>query len=67
MRSAAACEPGPSRVVPSSGKASLGPGIRSRLSTLVHEHIDFHGSYPFVRQNLAGALRPLHDPAVDDA
>ncbi|MGX1547220.1 Tn3 family transposase [Streptomyces adustus] len=38
--------------------------IRSRLSPLVHEHINFHGRYPIVRSHSDGSLRPLRDPAA---
>jgi len=40
----------------------------ARLSPLAFEHINVHGRYTFVlAEPLArGALRPLHDPALDD-
>ncbi|WP_250282027.1 MULTISPECIES: transposase [unclassified Frankia] len=44
----------------------LSAEIRSRLSPLVFEHINFHGSYPFVRPGLAGDLRPLRDPVEEE-
>ena len=39
-----------------------GPQIRARLSPLLFEHVNFHGSYPFNRPNLGGRLRELRDP-----
>lgn len=41
---------------------TVSPEIRSRLSPLVHEHINFHGRYPTVRSQLGNTLRPLRDP-----
>ncbi|WP_127356929.1 Tn3 family transposase [Actinacidiphila soli] len=40
---------------------TISPEIPSRLSPLVHEHINFHGRYPIVRSHGDGALRPLRD------
>lgn len=40
--------------------------IRARLSLLLWEHINFHGTYPFNRPELPGRLRALRDPSVDD-
>ncbi|ABW14141.1 transposase Tn3 family protein [Parafrankia sp. EAN1pec] len=48
------------------GGMTLSAEIRSRLSPLVFEHINFHGSYPFVRPGLAGDLRPLRNPTDTD-
>ncbi|RPK48395.1 Tn3 transposase DDE domain protein [Streptomyces sp. ADI92-24] len=48
------------------GGMTLGPEIRTRLSTLVFEHINFNGSNPFVRPGLAGGLRPLRGPNTAD-
>ncbi|CAI7974465.1 transposase [Frankia sp. Hr75.2] len=45
---------------------ALSAEIRSRLSPLIFEHINFHGSYPFVRPGLAGDLRPLRNPTNTD-
>ncbi|MBV9026946.1 MAG: Tn3 family transposase [Streptomycetaceae bacterium] len=47
------------------GGLAIGPEIRSRLSPLVHEHINFHGRYPIIRSHRDGALRPLRDPNAD--
>jgi hypothetical protein len=44
------------------GGLTISPEIRSRLSPLVHEHINFHGRYPIVRSHGDGALRALRDP-----
>ncbi len=42
---------------------TISPEIRSRLSPLVHEHINFHGRYPIVRSHGDGAiLHPLRAP-----
>lgn len=46
------------------GGLSISPEIRSRLSPLVHEHINFHGRYPIVRSHRDG-LRPLRDPRAE--
>ena len=49
------------------GGLGISPEIRARLSPLVFEHINFHGSYPFHRPGLGGGLRDLRDPrAADD-
>jgi hypothetical protein len=47
------------------GGLTISPEIRSRLSPLVHEHINFHGRYPIVRSHADGALRALRDPSAD--
>jgi hypothetical protein len=47
------------------GGLTISPEIRSRLSPLVHEHINFHGRYPLVRSHGGGALRALRDPNAD--
>lgn len=39
---------------------------QGELETPIFEHINLHGSYPFVRPGLAGDLRPLRDPADTD-
>ena len=44
------------------GGLGVGPRIRARLSPLLFEHVNFHGSYPFNRPNLGGRLRDLRDP-----
>ncbi|MCX4596498.1 Tn3 family transposase [Streptomyces sp. NBC_01549] len=44
------------------GGVTVSKEIRSRLSPLVHEHINFHGRYPIVRSHGDGSLRPLRDP-----
>ncbi|MFF0034354.1 Tn3 family transposase [Streptomyces avermitilis] len=44
------------------GGLIISPEIRSRLSPLVHEHINFHGRYPIVRSHGDGSLRALRDP-----
>lgn len=38
---------------------SLSAEIRSRLSPLIFEHINFHGRYPIVRTHTDGQLRVL--------
>ncbi|MEU1377784.1 Tn3 family transposase [Streptomyces triculaminicus] len=43
------------------GGVTISPEIRSRLSPLVHEHINFHGRYPIIRSHDDSALRPLRD------
>lgn len=48
------------------GGLAISPEIRSRLSPLVHEHINFHGRYPIVRSHGDGSLRPLRDPAASE-
>ena len=49
------------------GGLGVGPAIRARLSPLLFEHINFHGSYPIHRPNLQGRLRDLRDPnAAED-
>ncbi|MEU0397191.1 Tn3 family transposase [Streptomyces sp. NPDC006208] len=48
------------------GGLTISPEIRSRLSPLVHEHINFHGRYPIVRSHGDGSLRPLRDPAASE-
>ncbi|GAB2488479.1 hypothetical protein GCM10027187_64630 [Streptosporangium sandarakinum] len=40
--------------------------IRSRLSPLVCDHINFHGRYPIVRSHQETALRPLRDPSAEN-
>ncbi|MBB5109583.1 Tn3 family transposase [Streptomyces spectabilis] len=45
---------------------TISKDIRSRLSPLVHEHINFHGRYPIVRSHGDGALRALRDPGDAD-
>lgn len=47
------------------GGVSISPEIRSRLSPLVHEHINFHGRYPIVRSHPGRALRQLRDPRAE--
>ncbi len=47
------------------GGLSISPEIRSRLSPLVPEHINFHGRYPIVRSHRDG-LRPLRDPRAEE-
>lgn len=44
------------------GGVTISKDIRSRLSPLVHEHINFHGRYPIVRSHGDGALRALRSP-----
>ncbi|MEV7871007.1 Tn3 family transposase [Streptomyces sp. NPDC088124] len=44
------------------GGLTISQEIRSRLSPLVHEHINFHGRYPIVRSHGDGVLRALRDP-----
>ncbi|MET9644806.1 Tn3 family transposase [Streptomyces syringium] len=44
------------------GGVTVSPGIRSRLSPLACEHINFHGRYPITRSHSDGALRPLREP-----
>jgi TnpA family transposase len=44
------------------GGLSISHDIKARLSPLLFEHINFHGSYPFHRPNLQGRLRDLRDP-----
>ncbi|ROQ65243.1 TnpA family transposase [Streptomyces sp. CEV 2-1] len=44
------------------GGLTISQEIRSRLSPLVHEHINFHGRYPIVRSHGDGSLRALRDP-----
>ncbi|MFF3062270.1 Tn3 family transposase [Streptomyces sp. NPDC057909] len=39
--------------------------IRSRLSPLMHEHVNFHGRYPIVRSHPGRALRRLRDPRAE--
>lgn len=48
------------------GGLTISSEIRSRLSPLVHELINFHGRYPIVRSHGDGSLRPLRDPAMTD-
>jgi TnpA family transposase len=49
------------------GGLGVGPAIRARLSPLLSEHINVHGSYPIHRPNLQGRLRDLRDPnAAED-
>lgn len=48
------------------GGLTISQEIRSRLSPLVHEHINFHGRYPIVRSHGDGSLRPLRDPAASE-
>ncbi|GAA3516397.1 TnpA family transposase [Streptosporangium album] len=48
------------------GGLGIGPEIRSRLSPLLFEHINFHGFYPFNRPDLDGGLRELRDPNAAD-
>lgn len=48
------------------GGLTISPEIRSRLSPLVHEHINFHGRYPIVRSHGDGSLRTLRDPAASE-
>ncbi|MEV5741956.1 Tn3 family transposase [Microbispora rosea] len=43
------------------GQLSIGPDIRARLSPLIWEHINVHGSYPFTRPEAPGNLRELRD------
>lgn len=43
------------------GGLTVSPEIRSRLSPLIHDHINFHGRYPIVRSHGGDALRPLRD------
>ncbi|MEV6033906.1 Tn3 family transposase [Nonomuraea sp. NPDC052116] len=38
---------------------AIGPQIRARLSPLLFEHINFHGSHPFHRPDLHGRLREV--------
>jgi hypothetical protein len=40
--------------------------IRSRLSPLICDHINFHGRYPIVRSHHEAALRPLRDPTAEN-
>ncbi|GAA2276570.1 MULTISPECIES: hypothetical protein [Kitasatospora] len=47
------------------GGLSISPEIRSRLSPLVHEHINFRGRYPIVRSHREGP-RPLRDPRAEE-
>jgi TnpA family transposase len=47
------------------GGLGISPDIRSRLSPLIHEHINFHGRYPIVRSHQDGRLRPLRRPDAD--
>jgi hypothetical protein len=49
------------------GGLGVGPQIRARLSPLLFEHINFHGSYPLNRPNLGGRLRDLRDPRTADS
>ncbi|WP_425570760.1 Tn3 family transposase [Nonomuraea rosea] len=49
------------------GGLAIGPQIRARLSPLLFEHINFHGSYPFQRPDLNGRLRELREVAALDA
>ncbi|WP_164903626.1 Tn3 family transposase [Nonomuraea polychroma] len=47
------------------GGRGISHEIKARLSPLVFEHINFHGSYPFQRPQLEeGRLRDLRDPNV---
>ncbi|SHN37961.1 Transposase and inactivated derivatives, TnpA family [Actinacidiphila paucisporea] len=46
------------------GGLTVSPEIRSRLSPLIHDHINFHGRYPIVRSHGADVLRPLRDPGA---
>ncbi|MEQ4724625.1 Tn3 family transposase [Nonomuraea sp. B19D2] len=48
------------------GQLSIGPEIRARLTPLIWEHINFHGSYPFTRPETPGNLRPLRDVTAED-
>jgi hypothetical protein len=48
------------------GNLVIGPEIRARLSPLIWEHINFHGSYPFIRPETPGNLRPLRDATAED-
>ncbi|WP_267881448.1 MULTISPECIES: Tn3 family transposase [unclassified Streptomyces] len=48
------------------GGVTISPEIRSRLSPLVHEHINFHGRYPIIRFHSDGALRPLREPGESE-
>ncbi|WP_313047654.1 Tn3 family transposase [Nonomuraea jabiensis] len=48
------------------GQLSIGPEIRARLTPLIWEHINFHGSYPFTRPETPGNLRPLRDATAED-
>jgi TnpA family transposase len=49
------------------GGLAVGPEIRSRLSPLAFEHVNFHGFYSFHRPDLGGSLRDLARPAAGDA
>ncbi|MFJ8957409.1 Tn3 family transposase [Streptomyces sp. NPDC102381] len=44
------------------GGVIVSTDIGSRLSLLMHEHINFHGRYPIVRSHGDGSLRALRDP-----
>lgn len=48
------------------GGVTISKDIRSWLSTLAHEHINFHGRYPIVRSHGDGALRALRDPNAEE-
>ncbi|WP_405945215.1 transposase [Streptomyces sp. NBC_01020] len=48
------------------GGLTISSEIRSRLSPLVREHINFHGRYPIVRSHGDSSLRPLRDSAATD-
>jgi hypothetical protein len=48
------------------GGLTVSQEIRSRLSPLMHEHINFHGRYPIVRSHGADTLRALRDPAATE-
>jgi TnpA family transposase len=47
------------------GGLTVSPEIRSRLSPLIHDHINFHGRYPIVRSHPGQRLRPLRDPRAE--
>ncbi|MEV4020507.1 Tn3 family transposase [Nonomuraea angiospora] len=49
------------------GGLTVGPQIRARLSPLLFEHINLHGSYPFHRPDLHGRLRELREVTAADA
>ncbi|MGN9845833.1 Tn3 family transposase [Nonomuraea sp. H19] len=48
------------------GQLVIGPEIRARLTPLIWEHINFHGTYPFTRPETPGNLRPLRDARAED-
>ena len=46
------------------GGLKVSPEIRSRLSPLMHEHINFHGRYAFEAASPSVGLRPLREPGT---